>query len=372
MKTTTETQQAVAASAETDERRGIPSASGLERICLCPGSWQAEQLCSPEPESSDAAYGTRLHAYLEQGTLPQDAEEAEAVTWCRQMESEFSEDLLGKGFTTIREARMFDTEGMFSGKPDYIAINGDSAFIADYKFGRVAVEEAASNIQLAAYAVLLKDNNPQIARVYACILQPFCSRQRPAVTVYGNDEFSAAKHYIATAIKAAAEEEASLKPGEKQCRYCRAKATCPAVMSRTLTCKSVKRWELLSLEKRAELWKHAQLARKMADSIERHIKADLKAEIEIPGLTLAPGRKMITVTDAQKAFSILSKECGVTGEEFAACCKVNISAVDKLFHAKRKETDPSAKTKDSASVLREILADCTETKVSDGSIKEVK
>ena len=46
----------------TDVRDGRPSASGFERLVLCPGSWLAEQACrvEGEPESEAAAMGTRL------------------------------------------------------------------------------------------------------------------------------------------------------------------------------------------------------------------------------------------------------------------------------------------------------------------------
>ena len=56
----------------TDVREGRPSASGFERLVLCPGSWLAERACRvEEPESEAAAMGTRLHSHMEHGTLPE-------------------------------------------------------------------------------------------------------------------------------------------------------------------------------------------------------------------------------------------------------------------------------------------------------------
>ena len=50
-----------------DVRGGKPSASGMQRLALCPGSWQAEAKCPPSEDSPDANMGTRLHKCMETG-----------------------------------------------------------------------------------------------------------------------------------------------------------------------------------------------------------------------------------------------------------------------------------------------------------------
>lgn len=362
-----------AAMAGSDERRGLPSASGLERLCLCPGSWQAEQQCKPEPESADAAMGTRLHKHLEEGTLPEDDAEAEAVEWCRSMERELAQELLHHDKSCLREVRFFDDEGRFSGKPDAVYRNASRALIVDYKFGRGEVAAAAGNLQLAALAVLVWQSDLEdIEEVYACILQPFVSRQRPQVVCYSVAQLFAAEKFIHGAIAKAQEPAAELRPGVRQCKYCRAEAFCPAAMREALTCQAVVRWEALPLDRRSELWQRACQARKLADAIERKVKGDLKKGVELPGLELAPGRTSYTITDAQAAFALLHSELGITAEEFTTCCKVGITPLDKLVHAKRKAQDAGAKVKESAAWLREALSGCAEMKTTDGSIRERK
>lgn len=368
-----------AAMAGSDERRGLPSASGLERLCLCPGSWQAEQQCKPEPENADAAMGTRLHKHMEDGTLPEDDAEAEALEWCREMEAALANELIWDGappptpVPPIREVRFFDDEGRFSGKPDVVYRNASQVLIIDYKFGRGEVAAAAGNLQLAALAVLVWQSDLEdIEEVYACILQPFVSRQRPQVVCYKYSDLFAAEKFIHGAIQKAQEPQAKLRPGVRQCKYCRAEAFCPAAMRDALTCQAVVRWEGLPLEARAGLWQRAQLARKLADAVERHIKADLRNGVELPGLELAPGRTSYTITDAQAAFTLLHSELGITAEEFTTCCKVGITPLDKLVHAKRKAQDAGARVKESAAWLREALSGCAEMKTTDGSIRERK
>lgn len=354
------------------ERGGKPSASGMERLCLCPGSWRAEQLCPAEAESADAAAGTRLHQHMEKGTVPEDATEAEAVEWCRRMERELAAEFLGEEDDPFdRESRLWAKDGSFSGQPDVVYLLRGRAVIIDYKFGRGEVASAPGNLQLAALAVLVGQAYP-VDEVYAAILQPFVSRGRPSVVRYSREDLQAAEAYLSNAFAKAQEPDAPLRPGVRQCKYCRANATCPAALREALGCQAVERWEALAAPARAELWRRAQLARKLADAIERRVKEDLKDGAELPGLELAPGRSTFTVTDAQAAFGILSEQLGITAEEFTACCKVGISALDKLVHARRKASDASAKVKESAAWLRDALSGCAEVKVTEGSVREVK
>lgn len=360
-----------------DGRGGKPSASGMERLFLCPGSWQAEQLCPQEEESADAAAGTRLHKHMEDGTLPEDAAEAEAVVWCRRMELALAQRCLAWDDTmpppTLRELRWWEKEGAFSGKPDAVFSDGcGGVLIVDYKFGRSEVAAAPGNLQLAALAVLAMDNMPDVHRVYATILQPFVCRQEPRGVVYTSADVEQTRAYIAKVIAKAQAPDAPLRRGVKQCKYCRAKATCPAALQGAMSCQAVERWEALDASARAELWRRAQLARKLADAIERRVKADLKGGAVLPGLELAPGRSSFTVTDAQGAYNVLSEQLGISAEEFCACCKVGITPLDKLVHAKRKAVDESARVKDSSAWLREALSACGEVKVTEGSVREVK
>lgn len=368
---------------ETDERQGLPSASGMQRIFLCPGSWNAERKCPVDEESDDAALGTMLHACMEQGTTPEDPEDAEAVAWCREMENALCEKHLGKEIRDAlvwREVRMFErVERLFSGKPDMVAVRDFKALVVDYKFGRIPVTAAECNLQLSALAVLVMDmfNEGDLDEVFVCILQPYASRQEPAVCRYTHKSVEQAREFFRSCIEQAQDEHAPLKPSERACRYCRAQSSCPAVSLALVNVTSsdlTAAWEQWSPEKRREAYDLAKLAKKWAASVEGKVKADLKAEVEIPGLALAPGKKAFTVTDAAGAFQILNGlfPDGITAQAFTACCKVGITDLDKLVHTVRKTADASAKVAESKDWLRKTLAGCAETKISDGSVKEIE
>lgn len=370
---------------ENDSRLGRPSASGIFRLAQCPGSWFAELKCPPEEESEDAATGTYLHSCMEQECTPDDPEQAEVIEFCHQIEKELTEDIFGDaipGLTIIKEERMFarDEQGnvIFSGKPDkvYFSPHKDTALILDYKFGRLPVDPVEKNRQLAALAVLFRYKLGHCpASIFAGIIQPYVSRRKPQLVQFLPHHLDAAEEYLRKIIADAEMPDAPLCPDEKTCRYCRAQPSCPAVSlalvnvtSRDLTAA----WDQWSPEKRREAYDLAQLAKKWAASVEAKVKTDLKAEVEIPGLALAAGKKTFTVTDPAAAFRILNELFpeGVTAEDFTACCKVGITDLDKLVHAARKDADAGAKVAESRDWLRKTLAGCAKVKVSDGCVKE--
>lgn len=362
----------------TDERQGLPSASGMKRLFLCPGSWQAERMCPQDESSEDAMLGTMLHDCMEHGKEPENAEEAEAVQWCRDTEERLlTEHLQGEPEerVIIREERMFDADRSFSGKPDLVGIAGKHAFVIDYKFGRIPVEKSESNLQLAALAVLVNDNYGAEA-IDVAILQPYTMGSRePHVCHYGIEAIQQARSFFRASIARANAPGAQLKPSEDACRYCRAMASCPAakmlVVRNTVEDLNLN-WEQWSPDRRREAYEVAKVAGKYKAAVERHVKADLRAEVDIPGLELSAGRKTVTITDAASAFSLLNSAFPevVTAEAFTACCTVSITNLDKLIHTARKALDPNAKTADSREWLRKTLEPFCEVKVSDGSIKE--
>lgn len=364
-----------------DERQGRPSASGMQRLFLCPGSWQAEKKCPVDEESEDAALGTMLHACMEHGTTPENPEDAEAVAWCREMEDFLCRKYLGStDVSRYRELRLFERgDRLFSGKPDLVAVGVRKAFVVDYKFGRLPVAAAECNLQLSALAVLVMDmfEEGAVDEVFVCILQPYASRKEPAVCRYTRESVEQARAFFRACIEQAQDEHAPLKPSEKACRYCRAQSSCPAVKLALVQVTSgdlTAAWEEWSPEKRREAYDLAKLAKRWAASVESKVKADLKAEVEIPGLVLAPGKKAFTITDAAAAFQILNGlfPDGITAAAFTGCCKVGITDLDKLVHGVRKAADAGAKVAESKNWLRKTLAGCAEVKVSDGSVKEVE
>lgn len=366
----------VAEAVAEDPRGGKPSASGMQRIALCPGSWMAER-AYPEESSEAAEMGTRLHKHMELGTLPEDPEEAEAVEWCRTQERLLLEKYVAPmgADRVLREVRWWAADGSFSGQGDVVYVHEGCALIVDYKFGRVPVPAAASNMQLAALAKLAFDNLADIKVVFCAILQPFASRQEPRAVRYQLADVPQLRRYFGNLLAEAARPGARRVPGEEQCRYCRARAACPAcseLMVRETQADVAALWADWTPEKKAEAVRLAGLAKKWAEAVERRAKADLKAGFAIPGFRLSAGSRSFKITDAQGAFGQLNALIGLTGEEFAGCCTVKTSALDKVVHKRLAEQAPEGVkqlVKKSAEWLRDVLEDYGSISVSEGSIK---
>lgn len=363
---------------------GLPSASGMQRIALCPGSWRAEKECPAEEESEDALMGTRLHKHMEDDTKPDDPSEAEAVEWCRNSVSRLREKYLADpdnqpptDVEDLREIRMTDKQGQFSGKPDRVLISGGKALIADYKFGRNQAPAVNGNLQLAALAVLVHQHCPQVETVYTAILQPYVSRQEPKVCRYDARQLAAAENYIRDAIAAARAEDAPLRPSGAACKYCRAQASCPAAILQVQTVTALDingHWEQWTPEKRREMYDWAKFASKWADAVKGKLEKDLNAEMAIPGLALTAGKKEFKITDPTKAFVRLNELLPqtITQEAFTACCQVRVTDLGKLVYKGLNSENGKTTTKESGEWMRDILAECSETKISKGSIKEVE
>ena len=378
-----------------DVRKGRPSASGMQRLVLCPGSWLAEK-GYPDETSEAAEAGTRLHAHMEHGTLPEDPVEAEAVEWCRAQEVALAEKYLNwwggaAGERCLREQRWWFKD-VFSGQADVVYVANGMALVLDYKFGRVPVAAARDNMQLAALALLALKMLPDVNVVFCGILQPFASRQEPGVVRYLREMNGQLESYFLHVVAKAEMAEARRVPGEVQCRYCKAKAECAACMAllsavagndslsgsgvttdlRSSGQSVAELWPDWAPEKKAEAVRLAGMAKKWAEAVERKAKADLKNGLEIPGCSLSAGKRSFKVTDAQGAFAVLARELGISGEEFAGCCSVKISELDKVVHKRRcerAEEGSKVLVKESAAWLRKQLAEVGSESVSEPSLK---
>ena len=371
-----------------DVRQGKPSASGMQRLALCPGSWLAERGL-PDVPGEAALMGTRLHAHMEHGSLPEDAAEAEAVAWCREQEVALAERFLGwdgvaeadpasPDGRVLRELRWWHGD-LFSGQADVVFVANGMALVLDYKFGRVPVAAAECNLQLAALALLAFENLPGVEVVFCGILQPLVSRQVPGVVRFRREMLPQLCAYFDGLVAAAQRPDAPRVPGGAQCRFCRAQVDCPAcgglVQQQAQVADVAAAWADWSPERKAQALELAGLAERWAEAVRRRAKADLKEGLDIPGWSLSAGRKCFKVHDATGAFAVLQDELGLPPAVFAGCCSVSISALDRAVHgllAERAAADGrKQRVKDSAAWLRELLVrcECGAESVSEGALK---
>lgn len=318
--------------------------SSLKRRELCPGSAREERFL-PDIPNEFAAQGTKLHAAiackLDNVEMPAlTPEESEIV---EKMACFFEECVPGGGkvHTEVGLAYSYYGETLYTGTADVLIERPDDiATLIDWKTGRRAVEEASDNLQGAAYALAAMQQQGHKA-IEVIFYNPVIHQVTAhTYTVDGGVEVA---RQIVAIIEACKNPNAPCKPGEVQCRYCKARehGTCQAYLA------SVKKGVVIGgAEPRAVI---AQLAdadlAMMIDSLApaskflESLQRELKTRIEFRGSPVANwtikstsgGREAV---DINRLYAAISGD--VDNAEFVSCCTLSVSKVEKLFAAKKK------------------------------------
>ena len=230
-------------------QHSLLSPSGAHRWMRCPGSIGAESGL-PDTSSKYAAEGTAAHE-LAAKCLELEAN-AEAVIgdtmtvngydftvtadmahhvndYCKLVR-EYAE-----GGQLLVEKRVNFSEAIgvpdSTGTSDAIVIHPDRLTVIDLKYGMGVKVDATENEQLQLYALgalhdygMMGDFNEIVMVVHQPRLNHVSEWSIPVEKL---EEFREAARLAA--IEALDNREPRLNPGEKQCRFCKAKATCPAL-----------------------------------------------------------------------------------------------------------------------------------------------
>lgn len=220
------------------------SASGAHRWMACPGSVAAEEGL-PDVSSPFALEGTEAHNIME-ATLRTD-KPADEFTEDVEMSSNvqmyvdyvraIAYDADGSaGFPIDIEKRVdysdWVPEGF--GKADTVVLLDGALHVIDLKYGKGVKVFAKDNPQAQLYALgayAFYDTFLDIERVHVSIVQPSLDHiDEWEVSV---DDLLRFGEVARAAAEATQDPNAPRIPGEKQCRFCKAKATCPALADLT-------------------------------------------------------------------------------------------------------------------------------------------
>lgn len=215
------------------------SASGAHRWMACPGSVAAEDGI-PDRSSRFAEEGTRAHEVMEKALisgkpcsdLTDDEEMAEFV----QVYVDYVNSLRKPNDVLFIEYRVDFSEWVPEGfgTADTIIICGDTIIIVDLKYGKGVQVFVKDNPQpllyaLGAYAAFGFLFEPK--RVRMAIVQPRLDHiDELEISLTDLLKFGETVRQAALDTK---NPNAKRVPGDKQCRFCKAKATCPALYKLT-------------------------------------------------------------------------------------------------------------------------------------------
>ncbi len=224
------------------------------------------------------------------------------------------------------------------GTADCILLSGDTLHVVDLKYGKGVPVDAEENPQMMLYALgayhtysFLYD----IKKIHLVIVQPrldsISEWTCPLGELLGFAEY--AKERAVLAIKG----EGAFCPGEKQCRFCRAKAQCRARAEENVKLAfSSEKGKLPPLISNEEMGTYLSLGEDVAKWL-----ADLKecalgeclAGHEVPGWKAVEGRGSRDWTDMEEAFTVL-KEKGIPEEILYERKALTLAQVEKTIGKK--------------------------------------
>lgn len=242
------------------------SASGFKKIMLCPGS-KVLEVGQPDNTTIYAAEGTAAHELLEMvltGETPAagfvgriiqadgfDIEVTDEMAEYIQGVADRVKDYQGPDGVLFVEQKLYYAEYLDVpteegwGTGDVAIARGDELIVIDLKYGKGTWVDVKENPQLMLYGLgaLAKFNGlaGDFARVRLVIDQPRISTKPSEwdITVeeleaWGRSTARSAVNTCKSAEMLHAKElntwdETFLRPGEDQCKFCRAKAKCPAL-----------------------------------------------------------------------------------------------------------------------------------------------
>lgn len=376
-----------------DQRRGVPSASGMDRLMNCPASFEMERHAPPEVENEDAASGTRIHAVLALQASADilNSDELETCDMCNAQSMRVIADWNGSdGMVTpdqtIYERRLGLTafgramevapdstaDFIFTGQADLILVKGNRALVIDYKTGRGDTPLAVDNPQLASLAVLVWLAFPRVEDIRVAIVQPWSGK--PTIADYGSNALATAKGWLlATLNEAALAMPSDAKAGD-WCKWCKAKAGCAAFKAAALSHVEVlnpmtiagmddetQRKALfaramdLSPEALAATVRGLGMVKRFVAAIDGAARERAREDAEFQryfALREKKGRR--SITDVGKVFSACHSR-GVTAEDFTALCSIGLGDVKDAL---RKATGAKGKALDA--INDEVLAGAVE------------
>jgi hypothetical protein len=355
----------------TDQRKGKPSASGMQRIMECAACLPLTNQLRHEgklPEdqgSDDANFGTAVHAVLASLAMTEyishHAPEHIAAAWpLWDQARRFRPDCHAR---LIVEERLWSNCGDFSGMFDLVWLMDESAVLIDYKTLHGNHPPARINWQLKTGAVLLRQNYG-VSSVKAVLLQ---TMKAPSVAEWNEIDIEEFEDEIQQRVWRGNRDPwvNGFNPHPDLCAYCPARLSCPAhhhmigqaMEADAITTATTPRLsEFLRACEVVEIHRKAALA-----EMERRL---LMGETD-GHFTLAPGKTMRKITSVPTLVNRLIAE-GVPMRDALSAMSMTMGDAEKLL---KKAT--GLKSGEFAEKMREISEGCIEKPEPELKLKRI-
>lgn len=318
------------------------SASGAHRWLLCtPSAMLEEQF--PDTTSEAAKEGTLAHELAELKVRnyfnPADISKRKLNAQIKKMKENelWQDEMLGHTDTYIDYIRdvsiklpsqpyvavekrldlgAYVPEGF--GTADCIMLQGEDLFVLDFKYGKGVPVSAEENPQMMLYALGAYKAYCflyPISRIHMSIIQP--RLDNISEWECSLEELLKFGQYVSERAALAVKGEGDFCPGEKQCRFCRAKQQCRARADHNIRMAfspdKGKMPPLISSEEAGRYLLEGEDLEKWLKDLKEWALAECLAGKQVPGWKAVEGRGSRDWTDMEAAFEKLTKS-GVTEE----------------------------------------------------------
>jgi hypothetical protein len=332
----------------------VLSASAASRWLACPGSVRLTRDL-PDEGSVYAAEGTLAHELAElclrrgwnADDLPEYAGGAEGEDWNRyppamrehvQYYLDHVRDLPGKPMVEVKVSFDQWVPGGF-GTADVILLADGKAHLVDLKYGQGVKVSAAQNPQLMLYALGAHQDHGWLWDVTEWSLT-ICQPRLDHVDTWSitTADLLAWGETVRPIAERALTDDAPLVPGEKQCRFCKVKATCRArteAAQRTAyeDFGHLPKGDQLSPDELASALGRLDAMEQWAHDLREHALAEHLAGRPLPGWKLVEGRAVRQWTETAPA-ALLG--AGLTDVQIYERKLIGLTAAEKLLGGKKK------------------------------------
>lgn len=309
------------------------SPSSFDRLFLCPAS-HALTKDMPNETSVYAERGTRLHALAESLLRGEAVEAQEPDEYERIMHYvRYVSDIGGQQFY---EQRLRLNDEVW-GTSDAVIINGADLHVVDLKAGQGVPVSASDNPQLLTYGLMAYKTWGEfndIERIHTHIVQPWLDTTSRAT--YTVADLQAFEQRLLATVETAKAGNTQPVPGEKQCKFCKARYTCAARAADALEAAKLEFAPpaLLTIDDIAQVLVKAARIKAWVSDVEEYALQQALAGKTVAGFKVVNGRSVRKYIDEQRVADTLLS-AGVSEAEIYERSLLTITRMEKHLGKKR-------------------------------------
>lgn len=230
------------------------------------------------------------------------------------------------------------------GTCDCLLVGDGLLHVVDFKYGAGVPVSPVENTQMMLYALgawQLFQSTDDIQTVRMTIVQPRIQSEPETWETSVESLLDWAENTLRPTAKLAWEGKGELNPGEKQCRWCRAKAQCRAwkdkygPLADFMTQTPEARDPRLLTDEEVGMWLiAAQGIAEYVKCLEEYAQKQLQQGHSVPGWKLVEGRSTRRFTDQDAAFKAIEAD-GISEAMLYERSPISLTAAEKLLGRKR-------------------------------------